>query len=286
MSRYGSIASALANAQQLRIQSADPTDMQTRLNAALTALAIGSVITAIDLVGAGDGATFLATVTYTPATDPANAPAGIVKGGATSVQVRCWVAGDGTQFGVQRALALTGVTAVISDEITAGASQGTRLMGLAVITSETGFLGTNGGIEAVAMGTALAAGSNLVIGAVAAGMTLTSTTLLFDMPAVGRLRYRCNVQGIFLVIAEISLVQVVSFTGHLDIVKDPAGAPIQQGDGTNYTLVADQKGYVGATAVVALTANEELGLRISDIGVGGSGTLDTARIRAIPISFQ
>jgi hypothetical protein len=270
MSRYGSISSAAANGQQLRIQSADPTDLQTRLNAALTALASGTLITEISLVGAGDGHTFVATVTYAASADPSNVAQALIKTTASSVQVRAWVAGDATQFGVQRALALTGVTGLLFDEMVAGGSQGTRLMGLAVIETDTGLLAPFGIMEGTLMGTALALGAS---------------TLLFDMPAVGRLRYRSSVSATFLVTAEITLEQAVTFTGKIDVVTAPSGVPVAQGAGTNYTLVANQKGYASTSAIVALALGTELGIQVT-IGGGGSGTLDTARVVATPIQFQ
>jgi hypothetical protein len=131
MSRYGNVAATVASTKRF-VQSSDPTDLETLVNAQLAAIfAIGTAqaIAAISLAGAGDGDTFVVEITHAPAVS--------VNGGIiTAALCGCYIASDAQELAVARSALDAEIGSpipAIADEQLAGASKGTRFMGLVVL---------------------------------------------------------------------------------------------------------------------------------------------------------
>lgn len=115
------------------VQSADPVDLQNRVNAALATLNADPnalLVIAMNLAGAGDGHTFVVEIL---ATTPVNVASGTPFDPAAAT-VRCYMAADAFELAVQRGRVLP-LTTAIADEQLAGAAQGTRFMGMIVLVS-------------------------------------------------------------------------------------------------------------------------------------------------------
>ena len=143
---YGIITNPSA-AQVQAVQSADPTDLQNLVNAALLAVVFPSAITNITLAGGGDGHTFVVLIESAP---PGAAQGGLPGSvfGFAGAQVRCYLAGTGEDLEVAKAA--SGLPApipafppngpipyVLSDEQVAGSSKGTRFMGMTVFAASS-----------------------------------------------------------------------------------------------------------------------------------------------------
>jgi len=135
MSRFGTVTLASASSLATRVvESADPADLQARVNAAITeiyALAGSYQITAMTLAGAGDGHSFTVTI-------EAGKTADLVDGGFPSApSVVCYLASQAEALAVAHAAALP-TSGTISDSQVAGASKGTQFMGMLVRGTPTG----------------------------------------------------------------------------------------------------------------------------------------------------
>jgi hypothetical protein len=123
MSRYGSIAVTVPASVITRIvESSDPADLQARVNAAIAALPGGSVVTALTLAGAGDGALFTVTI-------EAGAAADVTGGFASPPSVVCFLGSNAESMLIAHGIVGNGAFA---DVQVAGASKGTRFMGMLV----------------------------------------------------------------------------------------------------------------------------------------------------------
>jgi hypothetical protein len=146
---YGIITNPSA-AQVQVVQSADPTDLQNLVNAALLAInGLLSVITNITLAGGGDGHTFVVLIESALFADAQGALAATIFG-VPGTQVRCYLAGTGEDLEVARTAAGTPppipaspplipfpIPYVLSDEQVAGSSKGTRFMGMTVFAASS-----------------------------------------------------------------------------------------------------------------------------------------------------
>lgn len=146
---YGIITNPSA-AQVQVVQSADPTDLQNLVNAALLAInGLLSVITNITLAGGGDGHTFVVLIESALFADAQGGLAATIFG-APGAQVRCYLAGTGEDLEVARTAAGTPppipavpplipfpIPYVLSDEQVAGSSKGTRFMGMTVFAASS-----------------------------------------------------------------------------------------------------------------------------------------------------
>jgi hypothetical protein len=121
------------------VQSAEPTDLAARVNAALQSLSTelgptGRVL-GIEIAGAGDGHTFIVEIAAQVAAtfNPIVLAAGAYAFAPSVVQAVCYMAADAGELRIarDRAIAAGGVALsfVLTEEI-AGASKGTRFMGL------------------------------------------------------------------------------------------------------------------------------------------------------------
>ena len=131
MSRYGQVPATIVSTKRY-VQSSDPVDLAARINAQLAAIfALGTAqaIASISLAGAGDGDTFVVEITHAAA---ASVNGGII----TAALGACYAAGDAESLAVARAAVDAEIGApipAIADEQLAGASKGTRFMGLVVL---------------------------------------------------------------------------------------------------------------------------------------------------------
>jgi hypothetical protein len=135
MSRYGSInVTGPASLLTRIVQSAEPNDLASRVNAAIAALPGGYVVVGITLAGGGDGHTFTVTM-------EAGAAADVTGGFTAPPAVACFLASEAEAMQIARAAA--GPTSgPFADTQVAGSSKGTRFMGL-VVTGDV--LGGGGG---------------------------------------------------------------------------------------------------------------------------------------------
>jgi hypothetical protein len=125
MSRYGSVAIATPSSIISRVvQSAEPDDLAAKTNAAIAALPAGYTVVGITLAGAGDGSTFTVTV-------EAGANANVSGGFSAPPSVTCFLASDAEALLIAR-LQASPSSGVFADTQVAGASKGTRFMGLVV----------------------------------------------------------------------------------------------------------------------------------------------------------
>lgn len=126
MSRYGSVTIASDASLITRVvQSAEPDDLSARANAAIAALPAGYVVVGLTLAGAGDGATFTVTVEAGLAQD-------VVGGFTDPPVVTCFLASEAGALLLARQPAGPQVGGVFADTQLAGASKGTRFMGMVV----------------------------------------------------------------------------------------------------------------------------------------------------------
>jgi hypothetical protein len=124
------------------VQSADPVDLETRVNAALADLAanpievapgvfLPAIVSSIDLAGGGDGHTFVVTITASP----------VVSGGfggflPATITVACYLASEAEAIAAARAATFArffgdGFSQLLDEDLE-GASKGTRFMGIMV----------------------------------------------------------------------------------------------------------------------------------------------------------
>lgn len=191
-------------------QSADPEDMQSRVNAILAdifAAEPARAVTAISLGGGGDGHTFVTVVQSAETTDVVG---GITDPGSSVV---CYMGADSKELAVQRA-ALPPTASFVADEQIAGGAKGTRFMVLITLTNDqvvpsgptgsTGGAGPAGptgstGVTAFGSFFALMPGDNaatIAVGAAvlfpqdgpAAGGIVRSSSSQFVLPAIGTYR--------------------------------------------------------------------------------------------------
>jgi len=132
MSRYGSVAISGPTSLVTRIvQGAEPGDLQDRANAAIASLPAGYVVVGLTLAGAGDGATFTVTVEAGLAQDATG-------GFLSPPTVTCFLASEAEALLLARQPAGPQVGGVFADTQVAGASKGTRFMGMVVNGSVAG----------------------------------------------------------------------------------------------------------------------------------------------------
>ncbi len=131
MTTYGTIVDGVAR-QTRFVQSADPVDLSVKINAVMAEIFADSTpqaLASLTLAGAGDGHTFIAAITNAPA---ASVNGGIITPGAEGF---CYLAGDAEGLAAARAALVADPvgTPATADEQLAGASKGTRFMGMIVV---------------------------------------------------------------------------------------------------------------------------------------------------------
>jgi hypothetical protein len=127
-------------------ESADPVDLALRVNAALDELALITVevapdifqplfVSNMELAGGGDGHTFVVSITAAPFVG--GGPGGLLPG---EIRAACFLASEAEAIVLARAAAIAAMPAppvTIIDELLAGASKGTRFMGLFITSLES-----------------------------------------------------------------------------------------------------------------------------------------------------
>ncbi len=142
MSRYGSVVLTGPGSLVVDVvENSDAAELETRVNAAISALPSGYVVVGLTLAGAGAGFPFTVTI-------EAGAEADVTDGFLSPPTVRCYLASSAEEL--RRALVgATPATGTIADVQSVGASDGTRFMGMIVLgpvasTGGTGPTGTTG----------------------------------------------------------------------------------------------------------------------------------------------
>ncbi len=217
----------------LFIESADPVDLQDKVNAAIGALDTEtSVLTNITLAGAGDGHTFVVLVEVS---DPSLTTSGLPAGtqlGTVPTQVRCDLGGSDEEL-VKARLGVGVPPPVVAgeppltipyalvDEQVSGGAKGQRFMGMEIYT-----------IVSVPQGIALrprVLGIGTVNQALGAGQTVLTFASIddeskFDLISPQEIGYLGNQSLVVLVEASVSVTQNGAGDFSVAIVKDPLGA--------------------------------------------------------------
>ncbi len=230
--------------QVLFIESADPVDLQDKVNAAIGALDTqSSVITNITLAGAGDGHTFVVLVEVS---EPAGTTSGLGAGsqqGSLVTQVRCYLGGSDEELVKARlgaavpAPVVTGdppitVPYALVDEQVAGGAKGQRFMGMEIYT-----------IVSIPQGIALrprVLGIGTVNQALGAGQTVLTFASIDDeskfvLASPQEIEYVGDQALIVLVEASVSVTQNGAGDFSVAIVKDPLGTPEVVASMTSHT---------------------------------------------------
>lgn len=137
MSRYGSVQiTSPASVLTRIVESAEPEDLQGRVNAAIAALPGGYVVVSLTLAGAGNGGLFTVTIEAGAAAD--------VSGGFTSPpSVTCFLASEAEALELV-ARASVPTSGALADTQVAGSSLGTPFMGMTVRGQVAGVTGPTG----------------------------------------------------------------------------------------------------------------------------------------------
>jgi len=140
MTSFGTLSPAATSAASVFVESALPADLAARATTAIAAIANTRLITAINLAGGGDGHTFVVEIESALIAD-------VTTGGLvpSSTQVQCYMAAQSEALALARSRVSVPSNRSILDEQLAGASQGTRFMGLIVET--TAAFDSGGGIQ-------------------------------------------------------------------------------------------------------------------------------------------
>lgn len=137
MSYYG-VADANALIVGVAVQSADPADLTRQAQAMIAAIPANHKIMSANLVGAGDGHTFVFESEYAPMVLSGLDP--------TTVVVQAFLFSSIADFQQNRDAALVALLAklsapnILTDTLISGASQGTRFMGLLLAAFPPAFV--------------------------------------------------------------------------------------------------------------------------------------------------
>lgn len=141
MSNYGTV-SAGKTVNTAVVQSANPEDLQRRVNAVIAKIAQppgANLIASMTLAGAGDGHTFTVTIEWAPGGD-------FAEGGLTPGDgVACYMASQSEALLAARIAA--GGSGPFADSQVAGASGGSRFMGMLVFGVIQGGAGGGGNVK-------------------------------------------------------------------------------------------------------------------------------------------
>jgi hypothetical protein len=267
------------------IESADPEDLQNKVNAYLASVD-GNValITNIALAGAGDGYTFVVMVESAPATAASNGILGSA-GGLAGTVVRCYLGGSDAELiaareraGVVPPLAAgdppTDIFYSLLDEQFAGAAKGQRFMGMGIYNLET----LPGGVfspRVIAIGTAdqaLNAGTTILT------FSSLQNAARFGLVSPQEVQYTGPVTDIASVEASVSVLQNGAGDFSVAIVFDPLGAATVLGSIVSHTA-AGECDNVSVLAYAELLPIALVDSRIGILVTSGAGTLKGAQLR-------
>lgn len=137
MSRYGSVAiTGPASVLTRIVESAEPSDLQARVNAAISGLPGGYVVVNLTLAGAGNGGLFTVTI-------EAGAAADVTGGFISPPSVTCFLASEAEALTIAARASLP-TSGSLADTQVAGSSLGTPFMGMTVRGSVAGVTGPTG----------------------------------------------------------------------------------------------------------------------------------------------
>jgi hypothetical protein len=225
-------------AQTQIVQSADPTDLQNLVNAAIGTIdRVTNAITSITLAGAGDGHTFVVLIESAPL---ANVTGGISGSGVAPPllisQVRCYLASTAeeletakTAAGAPAALPLPPLDVPfpysVLDEQVAGSSKGTRFMGMTVFALSLIPVPVNSPAAQVQLSGVLGGGADPVVMAI---QIQKGFSLPVVIPADTVLQYDGNAAIETLVdvsvVVQLTAAPVYPAGVTVEVLQDPAGA--------------------------------------------------------------
>jgi hypothetical protein len=284
MSNYG-IVTDPSLATTAVLQSADPADLQDKVNTYLASLdSQTTLVTDITLAGAGDGHTFVALVQSAP---EGSAQGGLPCGNTVGIlptQVRCFLAG--TAEDMLRAQAAAGVPSAVlgvgysaMDVQVAGSSKGTRFMGMTVFMIDS--------VPTPIASPLCIAQRHVTPQAISgAGTVLVSFDTLvqngtnFSLPVATSVRYLGKKSVEALVDLSIAVELTTAGAVTVDLVSDPNGTP---------SILASMPGSVGVngnTANISIpwsyvlqpfsfaTATADLGIQVTTDQAGSIAQCD------------
>lgn len=271
-------ARAVLPTTTVMVQSADPTDLQNKVNAAILAAPQSTVITDITLAGAGDGHTFVVLIEFASNAvgSPLFADAGTV--------VRCYLAGEAEALLAAKTAAGTpGVLFNLSDEQLAGSSKGTRFMGMSVFSStSTPASAPPYAIVNRTTPSAAALGPYNVIfdNGVAPGLNQFSFT-----PPSDTVVYTGPVALLGNLDASLTVTAAAGSIVQLTFVNDPSGANTLIGAPVDVVLLAGGFENVSMIGVAALSPTNSLPNRSFGIRINGTTAVvvERATFRITPV---
>lgn len=289
MTQYAEVATP-TSVNVLFVQSAEPEDLEDKVNAAIAALAPAatSVITALSLFGAGDGHTFGVIVESALLTAVGGGALPGIVGSDQLTVVRCYLAGSADELAAARAAAgvpaaLSGVAWNVTDEQMAGGSKGTRMMGMTVYS----FSATPAGlglpyalVQLVTAPQVIAGGANII--AFEASAVLNN----FSQPTAGEVQYNGPKSIIAAIDASVTVEQTGAGDVTVEIVYDPNGTPVPLTPKVLTHVGAGAFDNVSVPSLGPITPNSisttasKLGVRVT---AAGAGEVLSAALRIFPI---
>ena len=256
------------------IQSADPVDLQTQVNAYLASLG-SNLVMSIVLAGGGDGFMFVVDIESVPVT--------VLGGGgliASGVAVRCFLAGTSEELA--RAKTAAGVPPPVSsiaysalDEQLAGASKGQRFMGMTVfLYNSIPVLPGPLAITASSSPTAIPGG-----GAVDADLgAFAGAANGFAITAPKVLSYTSTAPAVVLIEASVTVELDVTHDFTVEIVSDPTGTDTVLASQVSNVEVSGKSTNVSVIGVCEIPLNgTKFGVRVT--GAGGTGSIVSTLLR-------
>jgi len=258
MSRYGSVAiTSPASVLTRIVESADPVDLQGRVNAAISGLPGGYVVVNLTLAGAGNGGLFTVTIEAGAAAD--------VTGGFTSPpSVTCFLASEAEALEIL-ARAAVPTSGSLADTQVAGSSLGTPFMGMTVRGAVAGITGPTGGLGGPT-GPTGASGPTGTTGPTGAGPTgPTGSTGPTGTNAISVNRISdSNLGGTKLVdvvttnLPDGTIASVYSIGALFQLVKSPSASLLAAVDGI--TVVASTATAGSIWVRIEATSNQRFGI--------------------------
>jgi hypothetical protein len=279
VSTLGALSPAVAY-----VEAASPEDLQNKINTVLSLVDSALFgVTAITLAGGGDGHTFVALIETAPVANINGTPLFGTVSGVQSTVVRCYLAGSEDELVPARLRAgapdsftvgqLTFTWGIV-DEQFAGASKGTRFMGMTVYAVSSLNPINNASPLALAFARpdtpqVLAGGSNIVLFG-----GLAPTPIQFSLPAAGAVQYDGGLSVIAKFFATAAVEQDAPGDVTVQIVRDPNGAATVIEQMLTHITTAGEYDTVAVYGYALLTPksfsvpNAQFGLNIVAAGAG------------------
>jgi hypothetical protein len=286
---YGIITDP-SNVVAAAIQSSDPTDLQNRINTYLASLDPQTTLLAsITLAGGGDGHTFVALIETGPSADINGGLAVGATAGVQPTQVRCYLGSTGEDLAIAKAAAgfpapVLGLGFLGLDEQVAGASKGTRFMGMTVFgfaAIPTILVPVVRAQRTMTPQAIAGAGSVLV-----AFDDLIPTAGNFSLPVPTVVQYdgKASIETLL----DLSIVVSLNAPGDVivELLTDPTGTPnvlaLMHGTvpvANNSTNVSIPFSYFFVPPPLGSATQRRIGVRVT---TPGAGTIDQCFLRIAP----